>query len=714
MSFLAPLFLLGAAAIAGPILFHLIARTTRDRTLFSSLRFLRPSPPRLTRKSRIEHWLLLALRCLALALLALAFARPFLRQPTPPNAAQGPARRTVLLLDTSASMRRPDLWKDARARAERHIREANPSDQFAILTFDRTTALRLSFQQWEAASPADRTAVAIAALDTLQPSWFATHLGPALVRAAEELSDTDVSQEGVRRRVILVSDLQEGARLDPLQSYEWPKGIEVVPDPVKPATTGNASIQLLADSPDADRGNDPVLRVRIANSADAKQEQFRVTWGANAAANGAPAPAPTEVYVPPGQARILPLAVPTNAPSLAGTASNTASLRVASIALSGDNEPFDNTLFVHPPQPAQLNVLYLGNDPVTEARQPLFFLARALPETRRQTVRISASRPTASPSAESLDNARLIVATDSLPDTLADALRSRIEAGQTVVFAPASAAAGPTLARLLGVPGTSLVDEKPTRYAMLGELDFRHPLLAPFADPRFSDFTRIHYWRYRRFATPLPTNATVITRFDTGTPAWIDFSIGRGRLLFLASGWSTADSQFALSSKFVPWLYSLLDLAGASTTPALHPNVGDPIPLPTGRTAPLTLRRPDGSTTNLPVNLDRFTETDQPGTWWLGEGPTAIPVAVNLDPSESRTAPLSVEQLEKLGVQLDASLSSAAAPTPKPAGIPPALEAESRQKLWRWIIIGALAVLIIESLVAGITARRVSTAAEPA
>ena len=95
MSFLAPLFLLGAAAIAGPILFHLIRRTTRNRTLFSSLRFLRQTPPRLTRKSRLENWLLLLLRCLALALLALAFSRPFFRQPTPPTSPDGPARRTV-------------------------------------------------------------------------------------------------------------------------------------------------------------------------------------------------------------------------------------------------------------------------------------------------------------------------------------------------------------------------------------------------------------------------------------------------------------------------------------------------------------------------------------------------------------------------------------------------------------------------------------------
>ena len=32
MSFLAPLFLLGALAVLGPIVFHLIRRTTREET----------------------------------------------------------------------------------------------------------------------------------------------------------------------------------------------------------------------------------------------------------------------------------------------------------------------------------------------------------------------------------------------------------------------------------------------------------------------------------------------------------------------------------------------------------------------------------------------------------------------------------------------------------------------------------------------------------
>ena len=63
MSFLAPLFLAGAAAIVLPILFHLIRKTTHEKTIFSSLMFLLPTPPKVTRRSRLDQILLLLLRC---------------------------------------------------------------------------------------------------------------------------------------------------------------------------------------------------------------------------------------------------------------------------------------------------------------------------------------------------------------------------------------------------------------------------------------------------------------------------------------------------------------------------------------------------------------------------------------------------------------------------------------------------------------------------
>ena len=75
MSLLAPLYVIGAFAIGAPILFHLIRRQPKGQVPFSSLMFLKPTPPRLTRRSRLDNWLLLLLRALALILMAIAFAR---------------------------------------------------------------------------------------------------------------------------------------------------------------------------------------------------------------------------------------------------------------------------------------------------------------------------------------------------------------------------------------------------------------------------------------------------------------------------------------------------------------------------------------------------------------------------------------------------------------------------------------------------------------
>ena len=66
MGLLAPLYIAGGLAIGLPILFHLIRRTPHMRQVFSSLMFLSPSPPRLTRRSRLNNILLLILRATAL------------------------------------------------------------------------------------------------------------------------------------------------------------------------------------------------------------------------------------------------------------------------------------------------------------------------------------------------------------------------------------------------------------------------------------------------------------------------------------------------------------------------------------------------------------------------------------------------------------------------------------------------------------------------
>ena len=237
MNFLAPFFLLGGLAIAGPIIYHLVRRATREKTRFSSLMFLLPSPPKLSKRHRLEHILLLILRCAALALLAFGFARPFIRQSPINDPTVAQPKRVVVLVDTSASMRRDGVWTAAKARAEEVLRRAGPADQIAIFPFDKQASALVSFEDWNRAAPSDRVAFAVGRLGGITPSWSGTHLGNALVTAAEALGENEDGKAAPGpREIIQITDLQSGSRLDALQAYEWPKAIELLVSRSRPAT----------------------------------------------------------------------------------------------------------------------------------------------------------------------------------------------------------------------------------------------------------------------------------------------------------------------------------------------------------------------------------------------------------------------------------------------------------------------------------------------
>src|SRR5262245_31242348 len=114
MSFLAPFFLAGLAAIAVPILVHLIQRERKHVVHFPSLMFVQRIPYQSVRRRKIRHWFLLLMRAAALALIAFAFARPFLPESAAAAvAAIGGNREIVVLLDRSASMGYENRWQQA-------------------------------------------------------------------------------------------------------------------------------------------------------------------------------------------------------------------------------------------------------------------------------------------------------------------------------------------------------------------------------------------------------------------------------------------------------------------------------------------------------------------------------------------------------------------------------------------------------------------------
>ena len=76
MAFVNLSLLLGGLLTAIPVVLHLIMRQQPKRLIFPAMQFLRQRRETNRRKLQLKHWLLLGLRCGAIVLLALAFARP--------------------------------------------------------------------------------------------------------------------------------------------------------------------------------------------------------------------------------------------------------------------------------------------------------------------------------------------------------------------------------------------------------------------------------------------------------------------------------------------------------------------------------------------------------------------------------------------------------------------------------------------------------------
>jgi len=122
------------------------------------------------------------------------------------------------------------------------------------------------------------------------------------------------------------------------------------------------------------------------------------------------------------------------------------------------------------------------------------------------------------------------------------------------------------------------------------------------------------------------------------------------------------------------------------------------------------LHAPDGSELNLSPGETNFTGTVMPGIYGVAS-PRVKRFAVNLEAAESRTAPLPVDEFERLGTPLARASATVARETARKVQLQTA-ELEGRQKLWRWFIVATLAVLLMETWLAGRTARRLVTPGE--
>jgi hypothetical protein len=204
MTFLAPALLFGLLLAAAPIIIHLLNRRRFLRVDWGPMKYLKLTLKANRRRLRLEQWILLAARTLAVVVLFLAVARPvgssanlaeFLKT-------QGRASR-VIVLDDSLSMAyrtgRQSLFDRGRQAVINVLRAVGAQDSLTVLTTARPQQPLVRHAQLTEAE-LERL---VAELSRLTPSDTASHWTSTLDAVDQHL------QESVFpiREVMLITDL---------------------------------------------------------------------------------------------------------------------------------------------------------------------------------------------------------------------------------------------------------------------------------------------------------------------------------------------------------------------------------------------------------------------------------------------------------------------------------------------------------------------------
>jgi hypothetical protein len=543
VSFLTPLFLLGLAALAVPVLIHLTQKERKSVVEFPSLMFLRKIPYESVQRRRIRDWLLLALRLAAIALIVAAFARPFLRG-SDLAAAPGGARDIVVLLDRSYSMDYGDSWSRAQRAAAQALAGATPADRISLVLFADTAEVVLR-------STPDPSR-AVAEINAASPGPGSTKYGPALKLAGSLLAESLLP----RKEVVVVSDFQRGG-WQPDDTLRLPGGTTITTALVEGAS--GASLALT-----------PVALLRSRENG--QPERVTVTAGVLNRTATAATDIPINLEVDGRVVQDLRISVAANssasisfAPLTMTSANARAVVRLGNATGAPvDALPRDNVFnfVLTPAVPVPVMTVSQGSADAT------LYLSRALAIGEAPRFDASLQSPDAL-AGDAMNRARVIILNDvPIGETVAARLGTFVEGGGGLMMALGPRAAWPS-SRAAWLPASvgAPVDRTRGAAARLSGMDYGHAIFEPFRAPRSGDFSTARFYSYR--ALGAAKDASVLARFDTGEPALVERAAGRGRVIVFASTLDLGWNDLALKPMFLPFVHQLgRHLSGFKEQPA--------------------------------------------------------------------------------------------------------------------------------------------------
>jgi len=524
VGFLSPWFLGGILALGIPFYLHLLRQHKSNPLPFSSLMFFEKRTQSSVKHRRLKYLALFAMRCALLALLALLFAKPYLRVANGGDA-QG-RKLLVIAVDNSFSMRAGSRMADAKNAALDVLRQFRGGDRGQVISF---------------ASSAQMLTQAVANPQELEAAVKAIEPGDSrsayaeISRVIRSLSTPD----GMPVEAHIFTDAQRSSMPVPFSELAVSPGTKLTVHPV----TDQAEPNWFVEAVHAPRSVYQPKKVRV-QAVIAGSGTEAADLNVSLSLNGKSLET-RKANVPAGGRASVEFYLPDAAYGM-----NRGEVRIDSRdkLAADDTFPFS----IERKEARRVLVVYEPN----RARAAEYYRA-ALESTPDAGFTVEA---VSSDQASNLDFNKYGFVV--LSDTTAP-VEDYIRRGGGVLVA-----AGPNLAAKREVLGTKISD---TRYASreserffaAADVDESHPTVAragKFDDVKFYQVVRMDAGKDR-----------VLAKLTDGSPLLIEKKIGSGRVLIFASPFDNIANDLPLHASFVPFVeQSALYLSGAESAPAQY------------------------------------------------------------------------------------------------------------------------------------------------
>ena len=555
LAFLNPIFLAGLLAAAIPVVIHLLLKKYAKRVRFPSFKFLTRSD-RVTSQNKIKEIILLAMRALLMALLALAFARPYFIKSI---SLQGENLAAVIIIDNSYSMLYNGNLEKAKDKAVNILdKEIKAGNMCAVLTLTSTLAGMDVYQE---------SGMLKNKIQQLTADTTLTNFKASVRKASQLLSGTNAG----KRKLFIISDLQKLGWEDFNFSEKLPAGIEVSLSNLGNEEAENMAITNAVLPPVLLDDGEPVkLVARVENFSD-KQKTTNIKF-----------------FIENREVKKEAITVPARG-----------YLDVEFIALFGetlgtrgyfqiddDKLLLDNKYYYSFRKRAALNVLLINGSASSERNEDAaYFLSEAinpggdasslikvktiLPQNTEQedfskldVVIISNVKALSSPAVSKiktyLENWGKVII--GLGDNVEATVYNNIF-GRDILPAELSAPKGDALDR--------------SRYLSLLSVNYANNLFMLFKNPRYQK--SLESPRFFKYFQTFSTRNPILARFGNGEPAIVEKNYKDGKVLLFTSSFDRKWSDLPARAVFLPLVHEMLYYLTMSSEPVSDYRVNLPL-----------------------------------------------------------------------------------------------------------------------------------------